>query len=181
MYDIAVIGAGPAGATLARIIGGSYRVLLIDKRQFGDSPEGASSRKCCGGLLAPDAQRMLSKLGLGLPKSVMEEPQLFVVIDIQQSLERYYRRIYININRQKFDGWLLFMTPPSVNVRTACRLESYSWKGDCFRLILLQDNRTYVEQTKILVGGRRRFFKRSLPVGSETMFSEKIFRNTGMG
>jgi flavin-dependent dehydrogenase len=79
MYDVAIIGAGPAGATLARLIGKKYKVLLIDKRQLIDLPESFSSRKCCGGLLAPDAQRMLSKLGLGLPKSVLEEPQLFVV------------------------------------------------------------------------------------------------------
>ena len=28
MYDVAIIGAGPAGATLARLIGRQYRVLL---------------------------------------------------------------------------------------------------------------------------------------------------------
>jgi len=32
MYDIAIIGAGPAGATLARLAGKNYKVLLIDKR-----------------------------------------------------------------------------------------------------------------------------------------------------
>jgi geranylgeranyl diphosphate/geranylgeranyl-bacteriochlorophyllide a reductase len=31
MYDIAIIGAGPAGATLARLIGRQYKTLLIDK------------------------------------------------------------------------------------------------------------------------------------------------------
>ena len=104
VYDVAIIGAGPAGSTLARLIAGRYRILLVDKRQPVDSSGGGSSGKCCGGLLAPDAQRMLSKLGLGLPKSVLEEPQLFVVraIDIQQRLEGYYQRHYININRKKF-------------------------------------------------------------------------------
>ncbi len=34
MYDIAIIGAGPAGATLARLVAGRYRVLLVDKRQL---------------------------------------------------------------------------------------------------------------------------------------------------
>ena len=67
MFDLAIIGAGPAGATLARLIGKSYRVLLIDKRSFSDEPGPFSASKCCGGLLAPDAQRMLSELGLGLP------------------------------------------------------------------------------------------------------------------
>jgi geranylgeranyl reductase len=119
MYDVAIIGAGPAGATLARLIAEKYRVLLIDKRQLIDLPEKLSSSKCCGGLLAPDAQRMLSRLGLGLPKSVLEEPQLFVVraIDIQQGLEGYYQRHYINMHRQKFDRWLLSLVPSSVDIR----------------------------------------------------------------
>jgi flavin-dependent dehydrogenase len=74
MYDVAIIGAGPAGATLARLIGDQYKVLLIEKRRLPDQSEGFSAIKCCGGLLAPDAQMMLSKLGLGLPKSVLEDP-----------------------------------------------------------------------------------------------------------
>ena len=64
MFDVAIAGAGPAGATLARLIGKSYRVLLIDKRHFQEPSEGFACEKCCGGLLAPDAQRMLSKLAL---------------------------------------------------------------------------------------------------------------------
>jgi flavin-dependent dehydrogenase len=32
MHDLAIIGAGPAGATLARLLGDRYRMLLVDKR-----------------------------------------------------------------------------------------------------------------------------------------------------
>jgi flavin-dependent dehydrogenase len=42
MYDIAIIGAGPAGATLARLIGDQYKVLLIEKRRLPDESEGFS-------------------------------------------------------------------------------------------------------------------------------------------
>ena len=45
MYDVAIIGAGPAGATLARLIGGRYKVLLIEKRQLPDWSENFSSLK----------------------------------------------------------------------------------------------------------------------------------------
>ena len=154
MYDVAIIGAGPAGATLARLIGEKYRVLLVDKRQIIDAPEKFSSRKCCGGLLAPDAQRMLSKLGLGLPKSVLQEPQLFVVraIDLQQRLEGYYQRHYINIHRHKFDRWLLSLIPPGVDMRLGCQLKSYTSEDNYFSLTLNQENKTYSEKTRILVG-----------------------------
>ena len=58
VYDIAVIGAGPAGAVFVKEIAEACpdkRIVLID----GQSQ---SSAKPCGGLLAPDAQKLLAKL-----------------------------------------------------------------------------------------------------------------------
>lgn len=154
MYDIAIIGAGPAGSTLARLIGDKYKVLLVDKRRLKSSPKNPLSGKCCGGLLAPDAQRMLSKLGLGLPINVLEEPQVFVVraIDIQQKLEGYYQRHYINMNRQKFDHWLLSIVPSNVDIKLDHRLKSYTFENNCFCLDFLHKNKIYSEKAKILVG-----------------------------
>jgi geranylgeranyl diphosphate/geranylgeranyl-bacteriochlorophyllide a reductase len=154
MYDLAIIGAGPAGATLARLLGDSYTVLLIDRRRFSGPADDASSGKCCGGLLAPDAQRMISRFGLGLPKHVLVEPQLFVVraIDIPRRLERYYQRYYINMDRAAFDRWLVSLIPPSVDVRTGCRFKSYESGRDGFRLDLLDNGSPVTETARILVG-----------------------------
>jgi hypothetical protein len=146
MYDVAIIGAGPAGATLARLIGNQYKVLLIEKRRLPDQSDGFSAIKCCGGLLAPDAQMMLSKLGLGLPKSVLEDPQLFVVksMDLRQGLERYYQRHYINMNRKKFDSWLLSLVPPGVDIRTNFSNSLLSMKKE----ILLKKQKSSSVQTE---------------------------------
>jgi len=154
MYDVAIIGAGPAGATLARLIADRYKVLLIEKRRLPDRSENFSAIKCCGGLLAPDAQMMLSKLGLGLPRSILEDPQLFVVksIDIPQRLERYYQRHYINMNRKKFDSWLLSLIPANVDIRTGCRLQSYAAQNNGFKLSLGHRKKTFAEKAKILIG-----------------------------
>jgi flavin-dependent dehydrogenase len=154
MYDVAIIGTGPAGATLARLLAGRYKVLLMDKRQLTTDSDGNSSIKCCGGLLAPDAQGMLSKMGLGLPKNVLVDPQLFVVraIDVQQKIERYYQRYYINMDRRKFDCWLLSMVASSVDVRLGCRFKSYESGNGSFRLTFIQNNKSYVEHAGILVG-----------------------------
>ncbi|MHC4641543.1 MAG: FAD-binding protein [Planctomycetota bacterium] len=154
MYDVAIMGAGPAGTTLARLLAGRYRVLLVDKRHLTTAPESDSSRKCCGGLLAPDAQGMLSKMGLGLPKSVLVDPQLFVVraIDVQQKIERYYQRYYINMDRRKFDCWLLSMVPSSVDLRLGCQFRSYESENGCFKLTLIKNNKRHVEHAGILVG-----------------------------
>jgi len=98
LYDIAIIGGGPAGATLARLIGNTYKVLLLERRTFQE-PLYSGAQKCCGGLIDPDAQKMLACFGLGLPKSVILSPQMFAVrtIDMDNSIERYYQRHYINI------------------------------------------------------------------------------------
>ena len=79
MYDIAIIGAGPAGATLARLVGDRYRTLLVDRRRLGEPPAPGGPSKLCGGLLAPAAQAELARQGLGIPASVIAGPQLFAV------------------------------------------------------------------------------------------------------
>ncbi|MBN1588878.1 MAG: FAD-binding protein [Pirellulales bacterium] len=155
MYDIAVIGAGPSGATFARLVARQYRVLLVDKRDPANPNAGARAAKCCGGLLAPDAQKMLSTLGLGLPKDVLEEPQLFVVkaIDLERGLERNYQRHYINMDRRKFDAWLLSLVPPSVETRAGCRLKSVARRNEGFDLTLVvRGGETSVERARVVVG-----------------------------
>jgi len=154
MYDVAIIGAGPAGTTLARLISDRYRVLLVDRRRSTGHRSDDFSGKCCGGLLAPDAQGMLSKMGLGLPKSVLVDPQLFVVraIDVRQGTERFYQRYYINMNRGRFDSWLLSMVPPNVDVRLGCRFKSYESDGEGIRIKLFGDNKIHTERARILVG-----------------------------
>ena len=153
MYDIAIIGAGPAGATLARLIGKRFKVLLVDKRSLGRRGQTGNAAKCCGGLLAPDAQRMLSKFGLGLPMSVLEEPQLFVVkaIDMNRGLERFYQRHYINMNRGRFDNWLVSLVPDEVDIRTNSRAISYTPEKDFFNLSIRHGSRLFSEQARVLV------------------------------
>lgn len=168
MYDIAIIGAGPAGSTLARLIAERYNVLLVDKRPLAEDPANNSAAKCCGGLLALDAQAMLSRMGLGLPKRVLVGPQLFVVraIDVRRSLERYYQRYYINMDRHKFDCWLLSMVPPKVELRLGWRFKSYQRHKDRFTIALVKDGQICEEHARILVGadgGSSKVRKLALP------------------
>ena len=81
-YGVVIVGAGPAGATLARLLAGSgRRILLVDQRRLAVDPGHGEVvvGKCCGGLLAPDAQAMMSRLALGLPCELLGGPQLFAV------------------------------------------------------------------------------------------------------
>ncbi len=91
MYDIVILGAGPAGATFARLMGEGgagnqpgRKILLLDGQT-------ERNKKPCGGLLAPDAQKALAHFDLVLPKSVLVDPQIFSVktIDVCRRKIRY--------------------------------------------------------------------------------------------
>lgn len=108
MYDLIIIGAGPAGSTLARELSGrssDMKLLVID-----GLPEGGS--KVCGGLLSPDAQAVLRSQGISLPDSLLVSPQAASVdtIDLTAKIYRRYARDYINMDRAKFDRFLLSLT-----------------------------------------------------------------------
>lgn len=126
MKTIAIIGAGPAGSNLARLIDTSkYNVILID----GSKKKG---EKVCGGLLSPDAQDLLAKYDISLPKDVLVSPQLFSVRTIDLGIEdvQYYRRSYMNVNREKFDKFLLSMVPEKVTILEAvCKKVARREKG----------------------------------------------------
>jgi flavin-dependent dehydrogenase len=118
MYDFAIVGLGPAGATAARLLSGRYSVLALDKKpaepQQNDAADGGTDAarrggKPCGGLLAPSAQKAIASFGLTLPLHVLADPQVFSVqtIDLTSRVERGYQRQYLNMDRDKFDRWLI--------------------------------------------------------------------------
>lgn len=115
VYDIAIVGLGPAGATLARLLPPGFNVIAVDQKQAAGE-EGF--HKPCGGLLAPDAQKALAKMGLNLGKEILVDPQIFSVrtIDLDSGQTRHYQRNYVNLDRHKFDLWLKSLIRPHVRV-----------------------------------------------------------------
>jgi len=166
MYDVIIIGAGPAGTTLARLISSQYRVLVLEKRNGSAARSQHQSSKCCGGLLAPDAQKTLSHLGLGIPREVLVGPQLFTVraIDMTNNLERYYQRHYINIDRWHFDAWLASLIPPTVSIRYGCTVTGVTCNGR-ITVQFRKNRKEYREYARYLIGAdgahspvRKQFF-----------------------
>lgn len=153
IYDVAIIGGGPSGATLARLIGGRYKVLLVDRRNLDESSEFRRA-KCCGGLLAPDAQKVLAQFGLGLPGEVMVGPQMFSVrsVDFDNGIQRYYQRHYINIDREGFDRWMLSLVPGSVEIRTSCVFRGFREKGELMEVDLSGPGGAEKIYARLLVG-----------------------------
>ncbi|NLE24810.1 MAG: oxidoreductase, partial [Clostridiaceae bacterium] len=145
-YDIAIIGAGPAGAALASFLPKQYRILILDRRDLldGENQKG----KCCGGLLAPDAQKMLGEMGLAVPKDVMVDPQMFLVrtIDFDNYLESYYQRFYFNMSRLKFDEWIVSSIPNNVDLALGCRFTSLIESWDGYEIAFLHNNKIFTQR-----------------------------------
>ncbi|MCH5193010.1 MAG: FAD-binding protein [Oscillospiraceae bacterium] len=151
-FDIAIIGGGPAGATLARLLDKRFRVLLID----GKTDSEDSFKKVCGGLLSPDAQKAFAEFDLTLPKDILVDPQIFSVrtIDLKSGLERHYQRFYMNLDRHRFDLWLESLVPGRVT-RFYGRCVSLSREDGSYKIVCKEN------------GGGERVFTSDMIVGAD--------------
>jgi len=150
LYDIIIVGLGPAGATLARLLSKEYTVAVIDKKRSDEK----GFRKPCGGLLAMDAQKSISRFGLTLPKEVLVDPQIFAVrtIDMDIGVTRHYQRFYINLDRHKFDQWLKSLIPKNVTIFDNCLCTRIEKQEDCYNVEFLQEGNKQVISAKYIVG-----------------------------
>jgi len=156
-FDVVIVGGGPD----------EFRVLLVEHRSKDLLPE-----KCCGGLIAPDAQEMLAHFRLGLPREVLGGPQLFVVrtVDLQTGLERHYQRFYFNADRRRFETWLLSLVSPQVEIRCDTLFRGAEEDGEEIRVHLSSRGKRSSVRTRYLVGADgagsrvRRIFSRGRPM-----------------
>lgn len=160
MYDIAIIGGGPAGAMLARLVGKKFKVILLDKRCL-DNECNNNINKCCGGLLAPDAQNIIARLGLGIPKEILVDPQLFAVrtIDIKNNLEGFYQRFYFNMDRDKFDKWLVSLIPDEVDKRFGSTFKNFQEIDEGYRINYIRKGNPEDVKARTIIGADGAFSK----------------------
>ena len=99
-YDVVIVGAGPAGATLAfELKRRGVTVLLIDKAVF-------PRRKCCGGGLTVKAARLLGDGLEGIAENSVSS-SMFAVSGYRLFSGDYEQTIIYTLDRQRFDHFLL--------------------------------------------------------------------------
>ena len=150
MYDIAIVGLGPAGAILAKHLPKNLKIIALDKKSAADG----GFMKPCGGMLAPDAQKSFSRFDMTLPKDILVDPQIFSVktIDLKNNISRYYQRHYVNMNRDKFDRWLISTIPPNIEVIQDAYCTGVTRTGKGFEIKYSQNGRETVITAKHVVG-----------------------------
>lgn len=155
-FDCIVCGAGPAGSAFSMTAPEDMKILLLD---------GGARPKPCGGLLAPDAQKALARFELTLPKDILVDPQIFSVrtIDMKTKSVRRYQRMYINVDREKFDRWMVSQVGGNVKVINA-RLISCRKTADGFDVIYkTPDGSEMKAKSKYIIGadGANSFVRRN--------------------
>ncbi|MBI4603443.1 MAG: NAD(P)/FAD-dependent oxidoreductase, partial [Planctomycetes bacterium] len=103
LYDVTVIGAGPAGATAATMLGRKgYQVALVDRAAF---PRPVT----CGGWLSAKVEPLLTELGLS-PKTLLECPfrdvTLYSADFSKSSKPRFDSSVGYLVDRSRFDNAL---------------------------------------------------------------------------
>ena len=153
IFDHIIIGLGPAGATAARLLRGS--VAAIDRKSApvnGELPTPDRLGKPCGGLLAPDAQKALARFDLTLPCELLVSPQIFSVrtIDLDCGKTVYYQRFYLNLDRRRFDEWLISLIPPSVLLCRGCSCVDIERRDGLFAVTVTNRSGTGAPERKTL-------------------------------
>jgi len=153
MFDVIIIGSGPSGAHCAKHLGqqNKLKVAVIDARDF-DVQE--RSHKACGGLLSSHAQKALRHEGMMIPDELKVTPQLNKVstYDFKNHLHRFYPRDYINMDRKKFENWLISLIPKNVTLFYSTQVVSITKTKETYQLEVIHNKQKSLLECRILVG-----------------------------
>ena len=104
MYDVIVVGAGPAGCTAAKALAEKgYKVLLVEKFKM-------PRYKSCSGVLIKKSMELVKKyFGEAVPEYVMCTPtdNRGMIFTNDAGKEYRFEQEGLNVWRSHFDGWLV--------------------------------------------------------------------------
>lgn len=144
-YDIVIVGAGPAGCSVANFLSKDYKVLLLDWSRFPrDKP--------CGGILVEETQNFISKIIL--PKSIFSYPKFLNLkyTDWNNNLEVNQKRSFLNVNRRSFDYWLLELSKGKIHFSPKTKFLDFEKKENGTNILIEKNNEKKIIKSKYLVG-----------------------------
>lgn len=113
MYDVIVIGAGPAGCTAAKILAeNGYHVLMAEKCRL------PRYKSCSGMIIRKTVELVQQYYGQSIPRSVMCAPieNKGMIFTNDRGEEYRFEQSGYNVWRSSFDHWL-------ATIATACGAE----------------------------------------------------------
>ena len=153
VFDVVVVGAGPSGAAAAkRLVEGGANALIIEK---GIVPR----FKMCGGLLAPEAQRLVREYFGAIPEDVRCRPNVlegFKVFYSETDCMRFPMEMLgpggevVHIWRDKFDLWLVESS--GAKLRDDCRFVSYYCDVDTITILVRDRDKKKKIKARYLLG-----------------------------
>ena len=103
MYDVIVVGAGPAGSTASKVLAESgYKVLMVEKFKM------PRYKSCSGQLIKKSIDLVMAYYGENVPEQVMCLPHenRGMIFTSDSGKEYRFEQPGLNVWRSSFDKWL---------------------------------------------------------------------------
>lgn len=162
MYDVIVIGAGPAGCTAAKTLSeNGYKVLLAEKFKL------PRYKSCSGQLIKKSLDLVREYFGENVPDFTTctpSENRGMIFTDDKGEMFRFEQQ-GLNVWRSTFDNWLAEKAAESgTEIRDNTSAISVSENNDGTVIVTLKGERTYTEQARYVINceGAVGAFKRKL-------------------
>lgn len=148
MYDVIVIGAGPAGSSAAKqLASNGYKVLLVEKMKM-------PREKSCSGILIKKSMDLVQHyFGEETPQFVQCTPSdnRGMIFTNDKGKEYRFEQEGLNIWRSSFDHWLVTKAEEAgAEVCQATAALSCEEKDDCVA-VQLKNDKAYYETAKIVI------------------------------
>lgn len=160
IYDVIIIGAGPAGCVTARYLPNNFKVLIVDTALF-------PGEKVCGGLLSREAWCFLKRFKV--PERLLDLPGklIFRYVDAARMVERDIGLLLYNTSRQRLNEWLQSILSDRVEIWQDTSFLNYRDYGKYVEVELKRGSEHMTVLSRYLVGsdGARSLVRQQVSTG----------------